>query len=126
MPTSRDLFNRSAVSTAFTTAVISSDTTTAGPGINVSDKSSLLFTFHAGVYTDGTYTPNIQDSDDNSTFADIDDDHLIGTEAAAALTTNGVSSIGAHTFKKWVRARIVSASTTTGATIGSVLTATKS
>lgn len=127
MPTSRDQKNRTTFSRAFNTAAITTNTTTNGTGINVSDKSSITFIFTLAGYTDGTYTPNIQESDDDTTYTDIAAGNLIGTEAAAALTTNGISSIGCHTFQKWVRAQILSTGTTTGATgVQGTLAATES
>jgi len=127
MPTSRDQKNRTTFSRAFNTAAITTNTTTNGTGIDVSDKSSLTFVFTLAGFTDGTYTPNIQESNDDSTYTDIAAANLIGTEAAAALTTNGISSIGCHTFQKYVRAQIISSGTTTGATgMQATLAATKS
>lgn len=75
--------------------------------------------------TDGTYTPVINESDDSgmsgeSAVADAD---LTTTEALAALAAtddNVVKRIGYTGSKRYVTCDIVSASTTSGGTLGVV------
>lgn len=117
MPTSRDMKNRSAVTVGRAAASISSDTTTNVTGIDVSGKAAVVIDLFTGAYTDGTYTPNVQESDDNSTFTDVPSTHVVGAETALGAA-NTVVSIGVQTAKKYVRVQIVSASTSSGAVVG--------
>ena len=118
MPTSRDLKNRGTTSVHIPAASIATDTTTnAAGGVDASDAKSVTFHIHSGAYTDGTYTPNIQESDDDSTYTDAEAVNIIGSETAVGAA-NTVVSIGVHPQKKYVRCQIVSASTSTGAIVG--------
>jgi hypothetical protein len=107
---------------AFTPATIATDTTTAGSIIDMQDFESLTFLLRASTYTDGTYTPLIEDGDDSglSDAAAVADAFLIGTEADAALSAAGESRIGYVGKKRYVRLSYVSTSTTTGATLDAV------
>lgn len=117
MPTSRDLKNRGSATAHIPAATIATDTTTNGTGVDCNDLKSITFYFATGAYTDGTYTPNIQESDDNSTWTDVEAVNVIGSETALSAA-NTVVSIGAHPQKRYARAQIVSTSTTSGAVIG--------
>jgi hypothetical protein len=101
----------------FNAATIATDTTTAGNTIDTQGYGGLTFDCSVGVVTDGTYTPLIQDSDDDISYADVVDDFLIGTEADAALSaSNTHTTIGYVGKKRYVKASYVSASTSSGAT----------
>jgi len=114
------------------TDVISTNTTTDGASIDTKDFDlGLMFLFVATAYTDGTYTPVIEESatgafaGEENVVADV---NLVGTEAGAALSAataeNGViASIGVVGTKRYVRTTIVSASTSTGATISTIAVA---
>lgn len=117
MPVTRDLKNRGAGSVHLAAATISSDTTTSPSGTDTIDSSSTTFFIHSGAWTDGTYTPNIQDSDDDVTYADVGAWQIIGAETAIGAA-NTVVSIGVNSQKKYVRCQIVSTGTTSGAVIG--------
>lgn len=76
--------------------------------------------FEFGAYTDGTHTPKLQDSADNSTFADVAAGDQVGTLTAVSSSagqnaTQSVSYIGS---KRYVRGVITTSGTTTGAIIG--------
>jgi hypothetical protein len=105
-----------------TPATIATNTTTAGEIIDTKGFESLSFLNRASDYTDGTYTPLIEDGEDSglSDAAAVTDTFLIGTEANAALSADGVSKIGYIGKKRYVRLSYVSTSTTTGATLDSV------
>lgn len=121
----RDLHNNIKAESAFDTAAISSDTTTAGNVIDMQGYGAVEFIIQSGTLTDGTYTPLIQEGSaanlsDASAVADAD---LLGTEAAAALDANDddtVTKIGYIGNKRYVRLSVVSASTTSGGTISAV------
>lgn len=106
---------------AFTPATISTDTTTAGVEIDTQGYEAVTFLFRASSYTDGNYTPLIQESDTSgSGYAAVSDAYLIGTEASAALSAAGVSRIGYVGKKRYVKLSFVSTSTSTGATLDAV------
>ena len=115
-----DLKNDISNESAFAPVVIASDTTTAGAIIDTSGFESCTFLNRVSAFTDGTYTPLIEDGDDAglSDAAPVADDFLSGTEAA--LVAAGDSSIGYVGKKRYVRISFVSASTSTGATVDSV------
>lgn len=101
-------------------AAISTDTTTNGDIVDTKGYRSVTFLFFCQARTDGTYTPQIQDGDDSSLSdaAAVADTYLIGTEAAAQMdAANEVFTIGYSGPKRYVRPQIVSASTSSGATI---------
>lgn len=102
---------------ALNTQTIGSSTTTVGNVIDNAGYESLTFINSLGTRTDGTFTPLIEDSDDNVTYAPVADEFLIGTEAAAALTaSNTIKSIGYVGTKRYVRESIVSSGVTSGST----------
>jgi hypothetical protein len=68
----------------------------------------------AGTKTDGTHTPKLQDSPDNSTWTDVAAANLIGSFAAIATNTNQkVGYTGANRYLRGV-------TTVSGATTGAV------
>lgn len=94
---------------ALNSQTINTDTTTDGVKIDTQGYDGCIFLTQMAGYTLGTATPLIQDSDDNSVFADVTDTFLSGTEAGAALTvTNTISRIGYVGKKRYVRLSIVS------------------
>lgn len=116
--TSRDYKNRASAGVHVPAASISSNTTTnAASGVDCKDKAGVLFQLFTGAYTDGTYTPNIQESDDNSAWTEVAADRIIGTETALSAA-NGTTLIGVHPTKRYVRCQVVSASTSSGAIAG--------
>lgn len=114
----QDLANNIDARPAFGAAV-GTDTTTAGAIIDTLGFGSTTFLASLSARTDGTYTPLIEEGDeaDLSDAAAVDDQHLIGTEADAALDATGVvKRIGYAGFRRYVRLSFVSTDTTTGAT----------
>jgi len=96
---------------AFAPAVVSTDATTAGEIIDTKGFESITFLLQ-GTITAGDITPLIQDGDDAALgdAANVVDDFLIGTEAAAKLiTTTTESKIGYVGKKRYVRLSAVSA-----------------
>ena len=108
-------------------AAISTNTTSAGNIIDTQGYAGVMFTLFSGAYTDGTYTPLLEESDDSGLSASnaVADADLLpagtGQEASAALTAaNTISKIGYRGTKRYVRLSIVSTVVTTGATLGAV------
>jgi len=113
---------------AFDVQAISTDTTTTGAIIDTKDYDrGIVFTLLCSAYTDGTYTPLLEEGDDSglSDATAVPDANLIGTEAGAALSAvdaegSTLNSLGAFGTKRYLRLSIVSTSTSTGATVGAV------
>lgn len=109
---SEDLRSNITVQNAFNTQTISSDTTTNGVIIDTAGYEGLTFVIKAGAVTAGDVTPLIQDGEDSglSDAANVADDFLIGTEAAAQIdAANEVFTIGYVGKKRYVRLSLVSA-----------------
>lgn len=116
-----DLKNNVSVVNALNIQAISSSTATAGVSIDTKGFESATFAIQSGTLTDGTYTPEVSESDDNSTFTAVSDDFLIGTEANAVLVAtddNKVKTIGYAGKKRYVKITITSSGVTSGGTLG--------
>ena len=104
---------------ALNATAISSNTTTAGNAIDLQGYEALVLEIRTGAYTDGTYTPLVRESDDNVTYNDVADADLTILEADAVISAaNTVKKIGYVGHKRYVKLSIVSASVTSGATLG--------
>lgn len=78
-----------------------------------------LITINAGAITDGTHTPSIEDSPDNSTWTATTD--YEGT-ALVAITANSVQQISYKGYARYVRAVVtVTGSPGTGGTYGCIM-----
>lgn len=88
-----------------------------GSGVDLASFSSVEIAFVVGTITDGTHTPSVQESDDNSTFTNVAAADLIGTLAALASSTN--QRVGYKGIKRYIRA----VTTVSGATTGGVYAA---
>ena len=96
---------------ALTQQTINTDATTDGEKLDLQGFNGITFVLFTGTVTLGDVTPLIQDSDDNSIFADVADVFLVGTEAGAILEAgddDAVSSIGYVGKKRYVRLSAVS------------------
>lgn len=102
-------------------AIINSDTTTNGAIIDTANfDGGIVFTILTSIFNAGTYTPVLEESDDSgmSGANDVADANLIGTEAGAVLSAASslganLVSLGAFGTKRFLRLKIVSASSTT-------------
>lgn len=88
-----------------------------GSGVDLQGFDAAMVTFVVGTITDGTHTPSVEESSDNSVFTAVAAADLIGTLAALASATN--QSVGYRGAKRYVRA----VSTVAGATTGGVYAA---
>lgn len=88
-----------------------------GTGIDLANFASATVVFVVGAITDGTHTPKVQESDDNSAFTDVAAANLIGSLAVLAANTN--QRVGYRGAKRYIRA----VSTVAGATTGGVYAA---
>ncbi len=103
---------------------VSSDTTTAGAIIDARDCDALTFIILVSTFTDGVYTPLVNESDDSgmsgetaTADADLYSPGSGAAEANAALSAAGDSMISYLGIKSYVTCDIVSTGTTTGATV---------
>ena len=74
-----------------------------GSSVDLAARHGLMVVFNVGTITDGTHTPKIQDSDDDSTFSDVAAADQVGTlSALVAATMQSVGYIGAKQFVRAV------------------------
>lgn len=88
-----------------------------GTGVDMASFATITLALVVGAITDGTHTPKMQESDDNSTFTDVAAGDLIGSFTALAANTN--QRVGYKGAKRYLRA----VSTVSGATTGGVYAA---
>lgn len=118
-----DLHNNVNDVLALVTAAIVTDTTTAGAIIDTLNYESIEFVLQSGTITDGTYTVLLEDGDDSglSDNAAIAADLTLGTlPVFVGADDNVVKRVGAISKKRYIRLSIVSASTSTGGTLGAI------
>lgn len=110
--TVRDIHNQISVLNSLTPAARTASAN--GSGVDLTGYRAAAVVFTVGTITDGTHTPKIQESDDNSSFSDVAAADQSGTLAALATGVNQeVSYLGT---KRYIRA----VSTVAGATTGGV------
>lgn len=88
-----------------------------GSGVDLANFASATVAFVVGAITDGTHTPSVEESDDNSNFTAVAAADLIGSLAALSSNTN--QRVGYRGSKRYIRA----VSTVAGATTGGVYAA---
>lgn len=90
-----------------------------GAGVDLRDFRGGMAVFYPGTITDGTHTPKIQESDDNSTWNDVAAADQEGTLAALASAT--IQRVGYKGAKRYVRAVSTVSGATTGGVYGAVV-----
>jgi len=113
MSVTKDLHSQIVVGTAIALTAVANGEDVAGVAIDRQGSDGLELIFQVGAYTDGSVTPLIEESDNDSDYTAVADADLTNTEASAALTAAGVSSIGYVGFKRYVRATAVTAAGST-------------
>lgn len=83
-----------------------------GTGSDLKGFEGAVAVFQPGTITDGTHTPKVQESDDNSSFTDVAAADQLGT--LAALAANTVQRVGYIGSKRYIRAVVTVAGATTG------------
>ena len=91
--------------------------TSNGTGVDTSGFDAVTVVFDVGTRTDGTHAAKIQDSDDNSSFADVAAANQVGT-FAADVTSNVDQSAVYIGGKRYVRPVLTTSGATTGAVVG--------
>lgn len=117
---SRDLTGR--LAPAQTLAPAARTASANGTGVDLQGFESATVLFSTGAITDGTHTPKLQESDDNSTFTDVAAADLIGSFSAVTSASGGnaVQEVGYKGTKRYIRVAV----TVSGATSGGVYGAT--
>lgn len=92
-------------------------TTVTGAGVNILGYESALVLITPGTITDGTHTPKLQESDDDSTYTDVAAADLHG--AFAAISSDTPQKVGYKGIKRYLRV----VSTVAGASTGGVYSA---
>ena len=87
-------------------------------GVDIRGFDSAMAVIQSGALTDGTHTPKLQESDDNSTYTDVAAADLEGT--LANISADAVQRIGYKGAKRYVRV-FVTSNGTTGAIYGAVI-----
>lgn len=90
-----------------------------GASIDMQGFDSCFAIVECGVITDGTHTPKLQESSDNTTFTDVAAADQIGT--LAACTQNGTQRVAYIGALRYVRVVMTVAGATTGALSSAVL-----
>jgi hypothetical protein len=83
-----------------------------GTGVDLQKFESAAVYFNVGTITDGTHTPKVQESDDNSAWADVAAGDQSGTLAALASSVD--QRVGYLGRKRFLRAVVTVAGATTG------------
>lgn len=85
-----------------------------GTAVNLQGYDSALGEFHAGDWTDGTWTPKLQESTDGTTFTDVGTDDMQGAFTAVSGTAgeNQVQRVGYVGTKQYLRGFLSGTGTT--------------
>ena len=91
--------------------------TTNGTGVDLRGFDSAMIAVEFGAYTDGTHTPSVQHSADNSTFTTVSASDLDGafTAVSSAGGANSVQAVGYIGALRYVRVVMTVTGATTGA-----------
>jgi hypothetical protein len=122
--TTKDPYNNLLVRQSLTPAARTASANGTGVDRNGSGAmfQAAVIVVTTGTITDGTHTIEVQDSDDNTTFAAVADDYLQGAEPViAAADDNVVYHIGYLGRKRYLRTIVTVAGTTTGGVYGAAV-----
>lgn len=88
--------------------------TTSGSGVDLRDYDGAMIVFQAGTVDTGnadeTYTPGVEESDDNSNFSAVAASDLEG--ALSNMTANSVQRVGYKGARRYIRAVLTLGGTT--------------
>jgi len=93
-----------------------------GTGVDLLDFGGAMAVADIGLWTDGTYTLKLQESDDNAAWADVAAGDLIGafTVIDDAADDNVIQRVGYRGIKRYIRA-VVTESASPAPSTGVVL-----
>jgi hypothetical protein len=90
-----------------------------GASVDLAGYLSAILVILVGVITDGTHTPSLQESDDNSTWTNVAAGDLEGSFANLASATQQI--VGYKGRKRFIRPVITVSGATTGGVYGAAL-----
>ncbi len=117
----KDLENRISVVQSIAPAV--RNATAMGTGVDLQGHNSAMVIFNFGTWTDGSHTPSLQHSQDNSTYVTCDTNSLNGAFVAVSsgAGSNTIQKIGYTGGYRYIRAVMTVAGATTGAAANAVV-----
>lgn len=88
-----------------------------GAGVDLANFDAACAVIDVGLWTDGTHTFKLQDSDDNTTFADVTADFLDGAGPVINDAADDATAytLGYHGIRRYLRVVVTVAGATTGA-----------
>ena len=91
-----------------------------GTGVDLQEYESACLELSVGAWTDGTHTPKLQESSDNSTWTDVAAGDQLGTFTAIAGTgqQNAEQIVGYIGSKRYIRPVVTVSGATTGVVLG--------
>jgi hypothetical protein len=92
---------------------------TNGSSADLAGYESAAVVILAGTITDGTHTPKLQESSDNSTFTDVAAGDLDGS--FAAIASNTAQKVGYKGRLRYLRVVVTVAGATTGGVYGAAI-----
>lgn len=116
----KDLHNNVFGFVALAPVTIATDTTTVGLEIDTQGFNAMEFFLQTGVVTDGDYSLILTESDTSGgSFTAVADADLLGTEPAFTADTDDakIGRVGYIGSKRYLKATVLSANTSTGALI---------
>jgi hypothetical protein len=113
----RDLKSNLQAVTSLAPAGITASTN--GGGVDLRGFDAAMVTFVVGTITDGTHTPSLEESDNDSGYTPVAAADLIGT--LSALTSGANQSVGYRGGKRYIRAVATVAGASTGGVYGAVV-----
>ncbi|MEK9627839.1 MAG: hypothetical protein VW455_02330 [Nitrospinota bacterium] len=90
-----------------------------GAGVDIRDFRASAIVFSVGTVTDGTHTPKIQESDDNSNWNDVNANDQEGSLVDLVSNTN--QRVGYKGSKRYLRAVLTVVGATTGAQVAAMI-----
>ncbi len=117
----KDLENR--ISVVQSLGPAARNATANGTSVDLQGYNSAMVVFNFGTWTDGTHTPSLQHSVDNSTFVNCDTNSMNGSFVAVSSAggSNTIQKIGYTGGYRYVRAVLTVAGATTGALANAVI-----
>lgn len=95
---------------------------TTGTGVDLAGYRSAVVVLHTGVFTDGEFTPTVEESDDNSSFTTVAAGSLSGAfTAVGASTDQSIQEVGYLGTKRYIRLMMTESSASTGALFSAVV-----
>lgn len=115
----RDIKNNVDIQPSLAPAVYSANQAENGTGVDLRGFDAAQVAFVSGAFTDGTFTPKVQESDDNSNWSDVAASDLDGT--LSNLSANAVQRVGYQGNKRYLRPVVTVSGATSGGAVSAVV-----